>query len=673
MALLTDSQLTRMAASVRLLSIDAIENAGSGHPGLPLGMADVMAVLWGEFLHVAPNHPEWPDRDRFVLSAGHGSMLLYSLLHVTGFEVSLADLKAFRTLHSRTPGHPEYGVTPGVEVTTGPLAQGLGHSVGMALAEALLRAEFGTDVCDHWTYVVAGDGCLMEGLSAEAISFAGHMKMSRLVVLFDDNRITIDGPTSLSTSENQRARFEAAGWHVVMVDGHNFASIRAGLQAAQAETAKPSLLMCRTVIGRGSPTKQGTAAAHGAPLGAEEAAVARASLGYGAAAPFAVPQDDLALWHGVKARGEAKRQAWQARQQADPHKAAAFVDRMERRLPAAWQAQVAEAFLKVWSPEHKATRQWSGQMLSCLLEVIPGLMGGSADLSPSNNTKTKAMEAVDGALHGGQYVHYGVREHLMAAAMGGMVLHGGYLPYGGTFLAFSDYMRPAVRLAALMNIPTHYVFTHDSIGLGEDGPTHQPVEHIESLRLMPNLFVFRPADGIETAECWMLMLKRTGPSALLLSRQKVSPLRRTLDLEATTARGGYVLSEASHAHQVTLVATGSEVSLAHEVRQQLEEQGVGVRLVSMPCRELFLEQEEAYQAEVLSWGQPVLRASIEAGATQGWRALLGVDALTFGVDGFGASAPHEALYAWLGLDVPSVVKAILARLASPRLNHASGG
>lgn len=663
---LSDQELTRMAAAVRMMSADAVELAQSGHPGLPLGMADVAAVLWGEFLNVVPSEPDWPDRDRFVLSAGHGSALLYSLLHLSGFDVSREDLAAFRQLHSKTPGHPEYGETPGVEVTTGPLAQGFAHGVGMALAEKLLREEFGSDLCDHWTYVMAGDGCLMEGLSQEALSFAGHQKLARLVVLFDDNEVTIDGPTSLSTSEDHGSRFEAAGWHVHRLNGHCFEGIRAGLDAARAELSRPSLLICKTTIGKGAPTKQGTAAAHGAPLGKDDLEALRTSLGLDACAPFELPDGERDLWRVVGARGATLKAAWQDRVVRAP-KAEALRHRLERKWPVNWMSELQKSFeVRV---DDRATRQWSGIVLERLNQLIPGLLGGSADLSPSNNTRVSSMAAVmpDRA---GSYVHYGVREHLMAAAMGGVALHGGFVPYGGTFLAFSDYMRPAVRLSALMNIPVIYVFTHDSIGLGEDGPTHQPVEHIESLRLMPNLKVFRPADGVETVECWMAALKSAGPSALLLSRQKVSAVRSVCEPERTTFRGAYVLREASGAHVVTLFATGSEVGLATEVRNILEMQGFGVRVVSAPCLELFEAQDEAYRAQVLSLGKPVVRVSIEAGATKGWRAVLGVDALTFGIDRFGASAPAQDLYKRFGLEAMTISQEIKSYMDKTRVQEA---
>ena len=650
---LTKQALERMAAAVRMMSADAVELAKSGHPGLPLGMADVAAVLWGEFLNVVPKDPHWPDRDRFILSAGHGSALLYSLLHVSGFDVSRDDLAAFRQLGSKTPGHPEYGETPGVEVTTGPLAQGFAHGVGMALAEKLLRQEFTRDLCDHWTYVMAGDGCLMEGLSQEALSFAGHQKLGRLIILFDDNEITIDGPTSLSTSEDHAQRFEAAGWHVHRLDGHRFEEIRTGLNAARDENERPSLLICKTTIGKGASTKEGTAAAHGAPLGGDDLAALRTSLSFDGLQPFELSEGDRTLWRVVAERGKGVKAAWEARMAKAPQ-APAFKDRITRSLPDGWMRNFQASFDPSIFNEVKATRQWSGMALTHLKPLIPGLLGGSADLSPSNNTRTEGMEAVAPDSTQGSYIHYGVREHLMAAAMGGMVLHGGFVPYGGTFLAFSDYMRPAVRLSALMNIPVIYVFTHDSIGLGEDGPTHQPIEHIESLRLMPNLKVFRPADGIETAECWMAALKSEGSSALLLSRQKVLPVRSQFDPQNNTFRGAYILKEAQSVHQVTLFATGSEVSLATQVRKTLEEQGMGVRVVSVPCLELFEAQDEAYRAGVLSLGKPVIRVSIEAGATKGWRAVLGPEALTFGVDRFGASAPGPALYDFFGLDAVTI-------------------
>lgn len=668
----------KMAAALRLLAIDGVEAAKSGHPGMPLGMADVAAVLWGEFLTISPEAPLWSDRDRFVLSAGHGSMLLYALLHLSGFGVSRADLQNFRQLYSATPGHPEYGHTPGVEVTTGPLAQGLGHAVGMAMAEAGLRQEYSAQLVDHWTYVMAGDGCLMEGLTSESISLAGHLGLGRLIVLFDDNGITIDGATTLSTSEDHKKRFEAVGWQVLELDGHNYDDIHSALIKARADETRPSLLMCRTTIGKGAPTKAGTAGIHGAPLGSAEATEARIALGFGENAPFELPNESYQLWARVGERGNNAYTAWVGRTKAwkakEPNRFDALKARLQRIFPAGWQGRFIQAFSDYDVSAEKATRAWSGDALACLAQEIPGLLGGSADLTPSNNTKSKSMTVWSSASQNAQerdesgtpyYVHYGIREHAMAAAMGGLVLHGGFVPYGGTFLTFSDYMRPAIRLAALMKIPVIYVFTHDSIGLGEDGPTHQPVEHIASLRLIPHLAVLRPADGNETAACWILALERQEPSALLLSRQKVSGAFTTLNddfVRKKVARGAYILKDACANHQVTLFATGSEVSLADTVRSELEKREIGARLISIPCLEFFETQDAAYKKEILSSGKEITRVSVEAGSTLDWRALLGSDALTFGVKGFGLSAPADAVYKEKGLDVASIISKILDTL-----------
>jgi transketolase len=649
-----------MANAIRALSMDAVEKAASGHPGMPMGMADVATVLWTRFLKFDPAHPQWPDRDRFVLSAGHGSMLLYSLLHLTGFaDMTLDELRRFRQLGSRTAGHPEYGHAAGIETTTGPLGQGLANAVGMALAERLDAARFGPDLVDHHTYVIAGDGCLMEGISHEAISLAGHLKLSRLILLWDDNSISIDGPTSLSVSDDQLARFKASGWAVTSVDGHDPEAVVAAIEAAQ-KSDRPNLIACKTVIGFGAPKKAGTAATHGAPLGADEVAGAREKLGW-PYPPFTVPDTILKSWRQAGARGGKAYEAWTQRHNA--HKDSAEFDRRRTgELPAAFAATI-EATKKAVSAEAPklATRQSSQRVLEALAPVMPELLGGSADLTGSNNTKAKEMAPVTPENYGGRYIYYGVREHGMAAAMNGLALHGGFAPYGGTFLVFTDYCRPSIRLAALMGQRVIYVMTHDSIGLGEDGPTHQPVEHLASLRAIPNLLVFRPCDTVETAECWALALaERHAPSVIALTRQAVPTLRTEHLAENRSARGAYVLQDAGSPRRVTLIATGSEVAMAVEARARLEADGIGTAVVSMPSWELFDRQPAAYREETL--GATALRVAIEAASTFGWERYVGPRGAVIGMPGFGASAPAGDLYKHFGITAEATVKAAKARL-----------
>ncbi len=637
---------TQMANALRALAMDAVEQANSGHPGMPLGMADVATVLFTRFLRVDPAAPDWPDRDRFVLSAGHGSMLLYALHHLLGYaDMDAGQLRRFRQLDSQTPGHPEFGHTLGVETTTGPLGQGLASAVGMALAERLDNARFGDALVDHWTYVIAGDGCLMEGVSQEAIDLAGHLGLGRLIVLWDDNRITIDGASDLSTSTDQAARFAASGWHTQSVDGHDPQAIAAALTAARAE-ARPSLIACRTVIGYGAPNKQGSAATHGAPLGAAEVAAARAELDW-SAPPFEVPAPIRAAWRQSAAAGGARRRAWEARLAAHPRRADFLA---ARRAPdaVALRAAVAAhcARLAETAPEI-ATRKASELALEVLAAALPNLLGGSADLTGSNNTRVAGMRAVTRADYAGTYIHYGVREHGMAAAMNGIALHGGFLPYGGTFLVFSDYSRPALRLAALMGLRVVHVLTHDSIGLGEDGPTHQPVEQLAGLRALPNLRVFRPADAVETAEAWELAATAAATPALLcLSRQALPTLRRTAAPDNLTARGAYLLRRPEGARDVTLIATGSEVALALEAADLLAAEGLAAAVVSAPCFELFAAQPRDYREAVLGEAP---RVGIEAAVAQGWERWLGADGAFVGMSGFGASAPAGELYAHFGI------------------------
>ena len=654
---LDPSRLAPMANAIRALSMDAVQAANSGHPGMPMGMADVATVLYAQFLKFDPEAPKWPDRDRFVLSAGHGSMLIYSLLHLTGYAApTMADIRNFRQLHSPCAGHPENIELEGVECTTGPLGQGLAMAVGMALAERHLNATFGDALVDHRTWVIAGDGCLMEGVNHEAIGLAGHLKLGRLNVLWDDNRITIDGDTDLSTSEDIAARYAATGWHVTTCDGHDHADIARALAEAAADP-RPSLVACRTVIGKGAPNKQGTHNVHGSPLGADEVAATRAALGW-TSAPFEIPAEILADWRTLGATGAAARADWEKRIATDPQ-GKEFARRMAGKLP---EMDEANAAFSAWLDQSQkvATRKASELVLEVLTAAVPEMVGGSADLTGSNNTKTKSTGPLSADDYAGRYVYYGIREFGMATAMNGMALHGGVIPYGGTFLVFSDYCRNAIRLSALQQQRVIYVLTHDSIGLGEDGPTHQPVEHVMSMRLIPNLNVFRPADIIETAECWNIALQSEAtPSVLALTRQNLPQLRS--EGEMLSAKGAYRLRAAGAARKVVLVATGSEVELACNVREALEAKGIGADVVSMPCMALFDAQDAAYQADILP--ADALLVSIEAGVTWGWQKYVR-DGLTIGIDSFGASAPAEVLFPHFGFSVEAIVPKIEARLAA---------
>ncbi len=653
--------LKSMADAIRALSMDAVQQANSGHLGMPMGMADVATVLWTKFLKYDAARPDWADRDRFVLSAGHGSMLLYSLLHLTGVKaVTMQQLKDFRRLGSNTPGHPEYGHTPGVETTTGPLGQGLAIAVGMATAERHLAARFGSELVDHRTWVVAGDGCLMEGVSHEAISLAGRLKLARLTVLWDDNRITIDGHVDLSDSTDQMARFKAAGWAVKAIDGHDPAQIRRALAWATRQ-ARPSLIACRTTIGKGSPNFEGTHDVHGKALGDDEVAATRKNLDW-PHAPFEIPDEVLRPWRSAGRRGARHRKAWEVRLAAAPQRAA-FEQAMSGDPPHgaferldAWIAEAAA------SKPAAATRQHSGSVLEKIFNEIPELIGGSADLTGSNNTFVKTTVVLDAPDYAGRYVNYGVREFGMAAAMNGMALHGGVIPYGGTFLVFSDYARPAIRLAALMGIRVIHVGTHDSIGLGEDGPTHQPVEHLAALRAMPNLNVFRPADAIETAECWKLALaSKDTPSVLALSRQKTAAVRGGPSGENLSARGAYQVVGAGLPARVTIFATGTEVPIALAARDLLEADGVGARVVSVPSFELFDAQPVDYRALVIS--ETEVRVAVEAGVRQGWDRFIGSDGTFVGMTSFGSSAPDKALYQHFGITAEAVAAASKAGLS----------
>ena len=658
---LDPSRLAPMADAIRALSMDAVQAANSGHPGMPMGMADVATVLWSKFLKFDPSAPDWADRDRFVLSAGHGSMLIYSLLHLSGYErPTMDDIRNFRQLGSPCAGHPENFLLDGVECTTGPLGQGLAMAVGMAMAERHLNAVFGDELVDHRTWVIAGDGCLMEGINHEAIGLAGHHGLGRLNVLFDSNAITIDGSTDLSTCEDIPARYRATGWHVVECDGHDFAEIEQALAAARDETTKPSLVVCKTVIGKGAPNKQGTAATHGAPLGDDEIAAAREELGWNHP-PFEIPQDIRDDWRATGEAGKSAHGEW--KQRLSGHAMAnEFERRMAGELPD--MGEIEKAFAAWLDDDHKvATRKASQMALEVINPLVPETIGGSADLTGSNNTKAGEIGPFTADDYSGRYLHWGIREFGMSAAMNGMALHGGVIPYGGTFLIFGDYCRNAIRLSALQQTRVIYVVTHDSIGLGEDGPTHQPIEQVMSLRLIPNLNVFRPADVIETAECWQLALQdKYTPSVLCLSRQGLPQVRHDGDM--LSAKGAYRLKAADADRKVILIATGSEVALALDTAKALEEKGVGADVISMPSMELFEQQDEAYKRDLLPDVGPeeILRVSIEAGATLGWERYTMANGLQIGLDRFGASAPAGDLFEKFGFTVDAIVPQIMNKL-----------
>ena len=653
-----------MAGAIRALTMDAVERAASGHPGMPMGMADVATVLFNEFLNFDPTHPHWPDRDRFILSAGHGSMLQYALLYLTGYEdMTLDEIKRFRQLGARCAGHPEFGHATGIETTTGPLGQGLANSVGFALAERMLAARFGDQLVGHYTYVIAGDGCLMEGISQEAISLAGHLKLGKLIVLFDDNKISIDGPTSLTISEDTLMRFKASGWHTQAIDGHNHADISKAIQAAKASDL-PSIIACNTTIAFGAPTKAGTSSSHGSPLGKTEIEGARKKLNW-EHGEFEIPAPILNAWREAGARGAKAYQDWSKKfSGADAAKKSEFERLMSRELPSGWvEALQAHKKKIAESKPNEATRKSSEYVLEALAPAIPELVGGSADLTGSNYTKTKAMKPVNASDYSGSYIYYGVREHAMGAMMNGLSLHGGFIPYGGTFLVFADYCRPAIRLSALMKQRVVYVMTHDSIGSGEDGPTHQPVEHLASLRAIPDLYVFRPADATETAECWALALAmKDAPSLLSLTRQNLPALRTEYTTDNLCARGGYVISDSQGNAAVTIIATGSEVSIAIEAQTALTAKGVAAKVVSLPCWELFDLQPAAYRETVL--GKDTLKVAIEAAGSFGWERYIGTDGIFIGMKGFGASAPAKDLYKHFGITAEYTVKAIEGRLGT---------
>ncbi|HJO89037.1 MAG: transketolase [Alphaproteobacteria bacterium] len=651
-----------MANAIRALAMDAVEQANSGHPGMPLGMADVATVLFTRFLKFDAAMPRWADRDRFVLSAGHGSMLLYALAYLTGQkDMGIDQIRNFRQLGSRTAGHPEYGLASCIETTTGPLGQGIANAVGMAIAERMMAARFGELLVNHYTYVIAGDGCLMEGISHEAISIAGHLKLGKLIMLFDDNDITIDGPTGITVSDDQQARFKACGWDVRNVDGHDSETITAAIGEARA-TDTPSLISCSTTIGFGAPNKQGTAAAHGAPLGADEVTATREALGW-EAPPFEIPAPILAAWRASGSRGRGEREAWDARLAKDAN-GDTFTRRMCGELTEGWEAALTtfKEALATEAPKW-ATRKSSHEVLEVMTAALPEMVGGSADLTGSNQTKTKAQTPITRDDFSGGYIYYGVREHAMAAAMNGIALHGGFVPYGGTFLIFTDYCRNSIRLSAMMKQRVVYVMTHDSIGLGEDGPTHQPVEHLATLRAIPNLYVLRPADAMETAECWEIALKRAdGPSVLSLSRQGLPALRKEVTAENLCSRGGYILAEADGDPHATILASGSEVEIALAARNILQTDGIPARVVSLPCWEAFDAQPQNYRCKIL--GENTVRVAVEAATTFGWERYVGNDGTAIGINSFGESAPASVLYEHFGITAEAVADAVKARLGS---------
>ncbi|MCE9648802.1 MAG: transketolase [Parvibaculum sp.] len=651
-----------MANAIRALAMDAVQAANSGHPGMPMGAADMATVLFSRFMKIDPSKPNWPDRDRFVLSAGHGSMLLYALHYLLGYEdMTIEQIKNFRQLGSITAGHPEHGHALGVETTTGPLGQGISTAVGMALAERMQAARFGADVVDHYTYVIASDGDLMEGISHEAISLAGHLKLSKLIVLYDDNGITIDGSLDLSESGDALMRFKAAGWNASRIDGHNPEEIAIAIERARTSD-KPTLIACRTVIGYGSPNKQGKASSHGAALGADEITLARETLGWGHE-PFHVPAEVVEEWRAVARDGARAQAQWKARfDQLSSEKQQEFERRLEGTLPASFAKTLNEYKKKLSSDRPSwATRKSSEEALNVINAIIPETVGGSADLTSSNNTRSKDQKAVTPSDFSGSFIHYGIREHGMAAAMNGIALHKGFIPYSGTFLVFTDYCRPAIRLAALMKQRVIHVMTHDSIGLGEDGPTHQPVEHLASLRAMPNLYVFRPADAVETVECWQLALEaHETPSVLALSRQNLPTVRTTHTDENLCARGGYELSPANGPAKVTLIGTGSEIEIALAAQKLLEAEGTPTRVVSMPCVELFEAQSKDYKKKML--GEGTVKVAIEAAIQYGWDRYIGPDGAFIGMTGFGASAPAKDLYKHFNITAEAAVASAKACL-----------
>ena len=648
---LTNQKLQQMATALRVLSAEAIEKAKSGHPGMPLGMADVAAVLFGKYLHLNPSAPKWFNRDRFVLSAGHGSMLLYSLFYFLGYpDITLEDIKNFRQLGSKTAGHPEYGHLSGIDMTTGPLGQGISSAVGMALAERVINAKFGDDLCNHYTYAICGDGCLMEGISEEAIALAGLWKLNKLIVLWDNNNITIDGTVDKANGTDQIARFKAVGWNTISIDGHNYDEISAAIESAQ-KSDKPTLIACKTTIGFGAPTKCGTSKVHGSPLGQEELDAMKKQFGW-TSAPFETPAEIIAAWRAAGQKSAALYDEWQKAADKNPD----FADYINNVLPQNWNKALHELKLKSIREQVKvATRKASQMCLEAIVPNVPQIIGGSADLAASNLTFVDGMKTITAADYNGNNVMYGIREHVMGAIMNGMSLHGGVIPYGGTFFVFSDYMRPAMRLAALMGVRAVYVLTHDSIGVGEDGPTHQPIEHLASYRAMPNINTFRPCDVVETAEAWQIAIESTHtPSILALSRQSVPTIRFTTG-ENLTAKGGYIISPAKGTPHATIIATGTEVALAIEAQKKLAEENIGVNVVSMPCQELFDAQPAEYKREILG-NKP--RIAVEAASRYGWERYVGENGAIIGLDTFGTSGKGDEVYAHFGITAENIAATV---------------
>lgn len=660
-----------LANCIRVLSMDAVEHAKSGHPGMPMGMADVATVLFAEYLNFNPIQPEWPNRDRLILSAGHGSMLLYSILYLTGYkEMGLNDIKSFRQLNSKTPGHPEYKHTEGVETSTGPLGQGLANAVGIALAEKIQASKLGDKIINHHTYVIAGDGCLMEGISHEAISFAGNFRLNKLIVLFDDNSITIDGNKNLTDSENQTMRFKAAGWYVQEIDGHNYLQISQALKNAKASKI-PSMIACKTIIAYGAPTKSGSAKAHGSPLGMDEIQIIKESYRWDKIEPFYIPDKLLEIWRDIGKRSDTTFDRWiETASTLSENKKMILKNLTNKQyIPALLTNAINQAKKKTSdSLTNEATRKSSFTTLEFLTKEIPELVGGSADLTESNLTKTVSTSPITKNDFSGSYIYYGIREHAMAAIMNGLAIYGGIIPYGGTFLVFSDYARPAIRLSALMGLRVIYVLTHDSIGLGEDGPTHQPIEHLAALRAIPNLQVMRPADSIETIECWEIAIRSINtPSVLALTRQNINVHHRALPNEENfVSKGAYIISESSLDLDVTIFATGSEVSIAIEAQKSLEQKNIGTRVISMPCMELFDKQPSEYITEILC--NDSIKVAIEAAVSFGWHKYIGQHGIFIGMQNFGASAPAPDLFDYFGINADNVVKQVLKKIKSRSLH-----
>ena len=653
-----DPKLKDLSNAIRFLSIDAVQKANSGHPGMPMGMADVATVLFKYYLRFNPKNPKWINRDRFVLSAGHGSMLLYSLLYLTGYKkIKIEDIKNFRQVNSICAGHPEFEDNSGIETTTGPLGQGLGNSVGMAIAQEIFKKRFGSDLINNKTYVIASDGDLMEGISHEAMSLAGHLNLKNLIVFFDNNKISIDGPTSLSVSDNYKKRFEGYGWSFQEINGHNYKQISKAIEKAN-KSKKPTIISCKTIIGFGSPNKSGKASSHGAPLGEDEINLVRKKLGW-KSKPFEIPDNILNAWREIGLKGDELEKKWKTNLE---NKSAKIKNEFERLikgdLSLNFDKVIGDEKLKFFQTRPKmATRQCSSSVISAITDVLPELVGGSADLSGSNNTKTENSIVINAKNFSGNYIHYGVREHAMGAAMNGIALYGGLIPFGGTFLIFSDYLKPSLRLSAIMNLRVIYIFSHDSIGLGEDGPTHQPIEHLESLRSVPNLNVFRPADINETIECWEIALKsKTNPSAIALSRQKLPYVSEHKSGENRCSRGAYVLKGDMNKAKVSLIASGSEVEIALEAYEKLNNENIDAKVISVPCYDIFNKQEENYKKEIL--GENTFKISIEASTESGWKKVVGKDGVTLGMSTYGKSGPYKEVYKLFNLTSDEVVKIV---------------